>query len=187
MNIIILLFILLLLLILFWFYFHREPRIDVGSIEDNTIVSPAYGKIYKIIEEEDKIHVIIILNVFDIHTQYYPVNGTVINQIYDANGKFELVYKLYKSQMNEKVITTIQPNSDQIKGEIIVQQIAGMFVRRITTTLNRVPEPIVSGQKLGRIKFGSRVDVILPKQNLNLLVKEGEYVNGPTTLIGTYT
>lgn len=175
---------LMVFLFLFWFYFQREPKLSPINLEDRMILCPAYGKIFKINESENEIHLIIILNVFDIHTQYYPMNGKVVDQVYDANGKFKLVYELFKSSENEKVITTIQPKIDN--ENITVQQIAGMFVRRIETTLSEKGEEIKAGQKMGRIKFGSRVDLILPKQNLVLKVEEGQKVNGPETLIGYY-
>jgi phosphatidylserine decarboxylase len=184
-EIFIIFLILLLFFIFFWSYFHREPRLIPQSIENEIILSPAYGTIYEIIEEDEKIHIVIILNLFDIHTQYYPINGKVINQIYDVNGKFELVYELFKSRMNEKIITTIQPNLNI--SLIIVQQIAGMFVRRIETTLINLPEQIKAGEKMGRIKFGSRVDLILPKENLILNISKGDKVYGPNTFIGKYS
>jgi phosphatidylserine decarboxylase len=185
MDGVVLLLIIFLIFYLFWFYFQREPRINKKLTEDKIILSPAYGKIFKIAEKDDQIHIIIILNIFDIHTQYYPINGKVIDQVYDANGNFSLVYELFKSSLNEKVITTIQPKSN-IGGNIIVQQIAGMFVRRIDTTLDRKGQEILSGEKLGRIKFGSRVDLIIPKDKLILNVKENQMVNGPQTIIGYY-
>jgi phosphatidylserine decarboxylase len=186
MDGIVLFLIIFLTLFLFWFYFQREPKINKIKIEDHIILSPAYGKIFKIEEKDDQIHIIIILNIFDIHTQYYPINGKVMDQIYDPNGKFSLVYELFKSSLNEKVITTIQPKSN-MGGNIIVQQIAGMFVRRIDTTLNKIGQEINAGEKLGRIKFGSRVDLILPKPNLILKVKENQIVKGPETIIGYYS
>jgi phosphatidylserine decarboxylase len=174
---------LFLFLILFYFFFQREPRIRLDpDISDNIILAPSYGKIYGIFEENEKIHIIIILNLFDIHTQYYPMNGTVINQIHDKNGKYELVYRIQKSRWNEKVITTI----NTMYGNVTVQQIAGMFVRNISTTLDKIPQDVRIGRKLGNILFGSRVDLILPKNNLELFVTEGQTVQGPHTIIGQY-
>ena len=85
----------LLVLIFFIFFlafFTREPRLEKKKIDSNFVLSPSYGTIFKIInDEKGYIHIIIILNLFDIHTQYYPIHGKVIEQIYDANGNFHLV------------------------------------------------------------------------------------------------
>lgn len=183
---IILLFV--LIIILFYFYFQREPRISISSeISENIILSPAFGKIYGIYEENENIHIIIILHLFDIHIQYYPYEGEVINQIHDMKGKYALVYDLEKSRHNEKMITTIRT----IHGNFIVQQIAGMFVRCIYTTLDGIPERVDRGEKMGSILFGSRVDLILPKKSisgkrLELFVNENQKVYGPNTKIGEY-
>lgn len=178
------LLIFLLFLFLFYFYFHREPKTNIAynEIEEGSILSPAYGKIYGIYEEENKVHIVIILDLFDIHVQYYPMNGTVTNQVHDMIGKYSLVFDLFKSKDNEKIITTINTNH----GEIVVQQIAGILVRNITTTLRDIPEEVKMGDKLGHIKYGSRVDLILPKDNLEIFVSQGQEVLGPNTIIGQY-
>jgi phosphatidylserine decarboxylase len=178
----------ILLLILFYFYFQREPRISIDpDLPKNIILSPAFGTIYGIYEESYKIHIIIILNLFDIHVQYYPSDGQVVKQVHDMTGKYDIVYDIEKSRMNEKMITTIQT----MDGELVIQQIAGMFVRNITTTLNNIPERVIRGQKMGNILFGSRVDLILPKTNtfggvFETFVNNKQKVYGPNTIIGRY-
>src|SRR5271165_1201681 len=98
-----------LVVILLLCYFYRKPVINVTDIKflRNFVMSPAYGTIKKIIIKDDIIHIIIYLSLFDIHRQYYPTNGIVIEQIHDMTGKYELAYELNKSSKNEKVITTI--------------------------------------------------------------------------------
>lgn len=180
--------ILILFLVLFYFYFQREPRISIDpDLSNEIILSPAFGTIHGVYEESDHIHVIIILNLFDVHVQYYPFDGEVIQQIHDMTGRYAIVYDLEKSRLNEKMITTIST----IHGDMIVQQISGMFVRHISTTLNRIPEKVERGQKMGSILFGSRVDLILPKKSisgetLELFVNKNQKVYGPNTRIGRY-
>jgi phosphatidylserine decarboxylase len=182
------LLILFLFLFLFYFYFQREPRFTLDpQLDSKVILSPAYGTIYGIKEEGDQVHILIILNVLDVHVQYYPYDGQVVEQVRDETGKYAIVYELEKSRFNEKVITKLRT----IHGDFVIQQIAGMFVRNIETTLQNTPENIKRGQKLGCIRFGSRVDLILPKKSksgktLELWIKDHQKVSGPLTQIGLY-
>jgi phosphatidylserine decarboxylase len=97
-------------------------------------------------------------------------------------GKFELAYELNKSNENEKCIHVINNKH----GDFVVYQIAGFLVRRISyyDTLNKEYN---SGEKLGLIHFGSRVDLIIPKADVfKLNVKEGDYVSGSESMIGEF-
>jgi phosphatidylserine decarboxylase len=111
------------------------------------------------------------------------MSGIITSQIYDNTGKFNLAYDLNKSKYNEKVITTL--HNSFINDDIEIYQIAGFFVRRIENEKydNKF---IIIGSKLGMIRFGSRVDLVLPSKGLRLDVKENDYVNGPYTKIGEY-
>jgi phosphatidylserine decarboxylase len=173
--------------ILFVLFFNRHPEINIGKINNNEVLSPSYGTIKKIIKSNNRITIIIFLSPLDIHVQYYPIYGKVISQVHDLNGKYELAYKLNKSNENEKVITTIKPTIDI--PNIIVKQIAGFVVRRITTVIENIPKeglPVKPANKLGMIKLGSRVDLELPSNDFILLVKENQKVYGPYTKIGYY-
>jgi phosphatidylserine decarboxylase len=174
-------------IILFVLFFNRHPEINIGKINNNEVLSPSYGTIKKIIKSNNRITIIIFLSPLDIHVQYYPIYGKVISQVHDLNGKYELAYKLNKSNENEKVITTIKPTIDI--PNIIIKQIAGFFVRRITTVIENIPKeglPVKPANKLGMIKLGSRVDLELPSNDFILLVKENQKVYGPYTKIGYY-
>jgi phosphatidylserine decarboxylase len=176
--------IILILIIISYIYFHRKPKINIKETDDNVVLCPAYGTIQKIIETDDKVHVITFLSPVDVHVQYYPVNGIIKEQIHDMSGKYHLAYQLNKSDMNEKVITII----DSPVGEVTVQQIAGYLVRRIETVYEKQKNPnIKKADEMGMIRLGSRVDIILPKENINLLVKEGDKVSGPYTVCAFYT
>ena len=86
-----------------------------------------------------------------------------------------------------KFLTTIKPTIDI--PNIIVKQIAGFVVRRITTVIENIPKeglPVKPANKLGMIKLGSRVDLELPSNDFILLVKENQKVYGPYTKIGYY-
>jgi phosphatidylserine decarboxylase len=173
-----------IIIILLWIFFHRSPTYDIDSINDNIVYSPAFGKIMGINEKDGYIHIAIFLSPLDVHIQYIPINGIVIDQKHDITGKFELAYDLNKSRENEKVITTIKPNINI--PNVYVYQIAGKLVRRIKSYINKYPRNVVSKQKLGIIRLGSRVDIMLPKENFKVIIKEGDRVNGPKTILGIY-
>lgn len=169
----------LIFILLLWFY--RTPT-KHKTYKNNIVSSPAYGRIFKIEKNDKYINIIIILNIFDIHIQYYPINGKVIDHKYDTTGKFYIVNTLNKSKDNEKMITSIKTKY----GIVNVYQIAGLLVRRIIWD-NKKGLNVKSGDKLGMIKFGSRVDLQIPIDKFNLSVKEGDYVNGSNTIIGFYS
>lgn len=168
------------LIILFLIYFYRKPYIT-SKFPNNVITSPAYGTIKKIIVDDNTIHIIIFLSLTDIHYQYYPISGFITSQVHDNTGKYELAYKLNKSSDNEKCITTMTTNI----GDIQIIQIAGKYARRIYTK-NKINEYVKIGDEIGMIAFGSRVDIIIPKQNIKLLVKENDVVNGVDTILCSY-
>jgi phosphatidylserine decarboxylase len=158
----------LITLMIFYRYQSHDKRYD-----DNTIASPANGKITSIEQNNKFINISIYLNFLNNHTQIYPVNGVVIERIYDKNGKFELANDINKSRYNEKKIHIIKMvNNNYVK----VTQIAGFLVRRIVSS-NIVPEKVMAGEYLGMIKFGSRVDIEFVGNASNLNVKIGDNIN----------
>jgi phosphatidylserine decarboxylase len=184
MNILYYIFLSFFLFLSFYIYFHRSPNIICNNIPNNYIYSPAYGKIIAIKEKDNYIHIIIFLSPLDIHIQYMPINGSILNQIYDNTGKFHLAFNINKSNKNEKLLSIIQPILNI--QPIFVQQIAGTFTRRIKSYISSFPKKLNTCDKLGIILLGSRVDLILPKDNLILYVKENDKVYGPNTPIGKY-
>lgn len=174
--------VILLIMIALIIYFYRCPTPIIRENNEDDIYSPAFGKILKIEQTENRIFIAIFLSPFDIHYQFLPVSSIVKDVKYDYTGKFKLAYELNKSNENEKVITTLTNKH----GDIIIYQIAGLLVRRITSFCNQ-NKYMNSGEKMGLIHFGSRVDIIIPKtSNFKLYVDEGDYVEGFNTLIGRY-
>jgi phosphatidylserine decarboxylase len=163
--------------------FYRYPTEIIREGNVDKVYSPAYGKIMSIKRRDDNtFYIAIFLSPLDIHYQFFPVSGKVKDIIYDATGKYELAYELNKSNENEKCIHVINNKH----GDFVVYQIAGFLVRRISyyDTLNK---DYNSGEKLGLIHFGSRVDLIIPKADIfQLYVKEGDYVGGSESLIGEF-
>jgi phosphatidylserine decarboxylase len=174
--------VLVLCFVLFIFYFMREQTPIYHPTNNNVLYSPAHGRIMKIFEYKDQTCISIFLSPLDIHQQYIPINGTVRNVSYDYTGKFELAFDENKSRMNEKCITEL----DTKYGKVVIYQIAGFFVRRIVNRLE-IDKPVITGQNMGVIKFGSRVDVLIPsKSKFHIDVKVGDYVNGTHSKLGHF-
>ena len=165
-------------------YFFRDPIRDVISNNDN-FLSPADGKIVSIESFEDadlgkSIKIAIFLSFFNVHRQWIPLNAKVIDSIYNP-GKFFGAFKDKASEKNEQTSILF---SDINKNEFKIKQIAGFVARRIVNHMN--PNLDVSqGQKLGFIKFGSRVEIIVP-ENFDIKVKKGMKVRGCKTVIGKF-
>ena len=146
-------------------YFHRNPNRKF-NYSKNIIVSPAEGKIQKIFELNDFKIISIFLNIFDVHVQYSPYYGKITNILY-KKGTFHPAYMFKKSSLNER--QTIKINTKY--GNIYVTQIAGLVAKNILKFVNK-NDIISRGERLGMIRFGSRVDIAIPKNNTSILVKE---------------
>jgi phosphatidylserine decarboxylase len=167
------LYIFLLILLLF-FYRHTECEIRV---DDTTLLSPCEGTVLKITRRYGYYYIAIFLSPFNRHTQIYPMNGTVISRRYDNTGEFNVVMYLGKSANNEKKTHYMLTNNGVVMS---FTQIAG-FLPRVISSDNRVGHRVSAGEYLGIIKFGSRVDVLIPDTDihgneLKLSVLEGDEV-----------
>ncbi len=173
---------LIFLLLTFIAWFYRYPNKTIMSC-DNRVYSPAFGRIMDISPlESNRLHIAIFLSPLDIHYKFFPVCGIITKIIKDSTGKFELANNLNKSRDNEKVITSISTKC----GIIDVYQIAGKLVRRIKNK-NLVGSYVRTGEDLGMIQFGSRVDIIIPNSDKFVIkVKKGDYVKGTLTILGEY-
>ncbi len=163
--------------ILLLLYFFRNP--DTLIIDQNEkIYAPCYGQIQKIEHTDSHYHVVVFLNIFDVHVQYIPINGTIVNQKH-TDGTFNPAYLLKKSKYNEKMEHTIRSKL----GDIVITQYAGMIARRIIS-FKKTGDIVKTGEPLGLIKFGSRVDIFIPKDKVELTCYVGQYLVGGKTIIG---
>ena len=151
------------------FYFFRDPERSI-PLED-FIVSPADGVIDKIEINKPPINfdnnenftkISIFLSIFDVHVNRMPVNGNIKNILY-VPGKFLNASLNKSSEQNERNIIHIVNNSQNF----FVVQIAGLIARRIVCELTN-NQDLKKGDRIGIIKFGSRVDLYIP-QNDKLL------------------
>ena len=174
----------LLIISLYIFYFFRDPIRSVPT--ENVVVSPADGTITYIGQSNaptetnisDKfLKISIFLNIFNVHVNRVPTYGKVKNIFY-ISGKFINATLNKSSEENERNIIVIEKNNFDL---IIVTQIAGLIARRIVCDLKN-NEDLLQGDRLGIIKFGSRVDLYLPL-NYKPLVVVGQTVIGGETII----
>ena len=165
-------------------YFFRDPIRDIIYNNEN-FLSPADGKVVSIkpFEDEDlgkSMKIAIFLSFFNVHRQWIPLNAKVIDSNYNP-GRFFGAFKDKASEKNEQTSILF---SDINKNEFKIKQIAGFVARRIVNHMNPNLD-VWQGQKLGFIKFGSRVEIIVP-ENFEIRVKKGMKVKGCKTVIGKF-
>ena len=168
------------------YYFFRDPeRIIID--DQNYLVSPADGRISSISEVKGPIElgldskqftkVSIFMNVFDCHVNRSPSNGE-IEEIFYKPGKFLNASLDKASEENERNYFKIK---DETTNEnIVIVQIAGLIARRIVTQVQKT-QKVKQGERLGMIRFGSRVDIYFSKRNT--MVKVGQNVIAGESLI----
>jgi phosphatidylserine decarboxylase len=164
----------------FFLWFFRDPERRIPDAP-GVIVSPADGKVTAIADyEEDGVRrhrISIFLNVFNVHVNRSPIAG-VITAVSYQKGKFGNAISAGSSDANEQNIVTVTGEGQTIT----FKQIAGLLARRIVFT-PRVGDRLARGQRVGLIKFGSRVDVILDAA-VDVSVKLGDHVAGGSSVLG---
>lgn len=170
------------LLFSFVLNFFRSPFRRYPFDSEGLVIAPADGRIVAIEEvmENEVLHkkclqVSIFMSVFNVHANWFPVNGTV-KYVTHHNGRFMAAYLPKSSTENERstVIITTRNGID-----VLTRQIAGAMARRIVTYA-KVGEKCHVDEHMGFIKFGSRVDVFLPLDS-EVLVEMGQAVTGNQT------
>jgi phosphatidylserine decarboxylase len=170
------------LIFLFILQFFRDPpRVTVGG--DSSVTAPADGRVIVIDESEDpytnqaSLKISIFMNVFNVHSNRMPVSGTVDRKQYYP-GKFFNAALDKASDSNERnalLLTTKQGH------RVTCVQIAGLIARRILCYVDEGSQ-VRKGERFGFIRFGSRVDLYLPKTT-KVLVSLGDKVVGGETLV----
>ena len=168
------------ILLAFVCFFFRNPKrvIPNGS---NLIVSPADGKVVKIQVTENGDRVLsIFLSIFNVHMNRSPISG-VLERLEYKRGKFKAAYDEAASHLNEQNILTIKGQDTSI----VVKQIAGLIARRVVCW-KKPGESLKKGELLGLIRFGSRVDVVVPER-VQIAVQVGDRVHGGSSVLGEYS
>ena len=175
-----------IVLLLFWFFivaFFREPR-RVKIHDSSLVFSPCDGRVVVtevVVEDEylkkEMLQISIFMSITNVHMNWVPVGGIVEYFKYHP-GRFLVAWHPKSSTENERTTTVVKTPTGE---KILFRQIAGLIARRIVSYM-KVGQPVDQNSVCGFIKFGSRVDVLIPKDS-ELLVEIGDPVIGSQTPI----
>ncbi len=167
-------------------YFFRNPE-RVTPTREGLVISPADGIVQLITKvtppkemglgSEKRIRISIFMDVFNVHVNRIPIDG-VIRTIYYHKGKFLNASLEKSSEHNERQLFVVETNKKQKIGFV---QIAGLIARRIRCDIKE-GQSVKAGERFGLIRFGSRVDVFLPKGAEPLVIEGQKTVAGETVL-----
>ncbi len=167
------------LLALFIFSFFRDPERVIPS-EPGAVVSPGDGRVVVVTDEENAgrpgKRVSIFLAVWNVHVNRSPAAGTITKLEYRP-GKFLAAMRERASVENEQNVFTLSTDA----GEIVLKQIAGLIARRVVSW-KKTGDKVARGERIGLVRFGSRVDLWVPK-GAEILVKVGENVKGGSSVL----
>ncbi len=177
--------ILMFLLFVFSLFFFRNPN-RVIVLNENQILSPADGTVIKIalVEEseffKEKVMLVsVFMSVFNAHINRIPISGKVTYLKY-KKGKFLAAFADAASEINEQSIIGIESGDKKV----LYKQIAGLIARRVIYRL-KVRQDVNQGDLFGMIKFGSRLDILMPA-SAKVKVKLKEKVKGGLSIIGEF-
>ena len=167
------------LLAIFFLWFFRDPERAIPQ-EAGAVVSPGDGRVTDIstvtVGNEKQMRVSIFLSVFDVHVNRSPIAG-VVRDVRYQRGQFMNAMNAGSAEKNEQNIVTLEDNHQKI----VFKQIAGLLARRIVF-YPKVGDRLERGQRVGLIKFGSRVDLLLDA-SARLRVKVGDRVKGGASVL----
>ncbi len=167
------------LLAFFFLWFFRDPDRTIPQ-DPGAVVSPGDGKVTDVstitVGNQKQTRLSIFLNVFNVHVNRSPITG-VIREIRYQRGKFLNAMSEVCADQNEQNIVTLEGDGQTV----VFKQIAGLLARRIVF-YPKVGDRLERGQRVGLIKFGSRVDVLFDA-SANVTVKVGDHVKGGATVL----
>jgi phosphatidylserine decarboxylase len=166
--------------------FFRDPERNVPSGE-NIVVSPADGRIVAVKElfegeylRADAVQVSIFMSPLNVHVNRFPISGTV-GLFRHIEGKYLVAFHEKSSEENERTVIGVEREGRRI----LFKQIAGAVARRIVAPVS-LGQRAVCGERFGMIKFGSRVDVVVPRGSV-IKVSLNERVVAGETIIASFT
>jgi len=174
--------VLLLALALFVFSFFRDPQRAVTA-DAGAVVSPADGRIVVVTDEENHgkpgKRISIFLAIWNVHVNRAPASGSITRLDYRA-GKFFAAMRQRASLENEQNVIHLRTDV----GEMVFKQIAGWIARRVVCW-KKAGDTVARGERIGLIRFGSRVDVWLPRE-AEIQVTPGENVKGGSSVLAVW-
>ena len=172
----------LIFLGLFVLYFFRDPERQIPS-EPGAVVSPADGHVVAIVDEAlDGVsgrRVSIFLSIWDVHVQRAPVAGRIASVVYRP-GKFHAAWFSHASTENEQNVIDIHTP----QGRVVFKQIAGLVARRVLCWKHE-GDAVALGERVGMIRFGSRVDIWLPAE-AQIVAGQGQMVYGGKSILAKW-
>jgi phosphatidylserine decarboxylase len=157
-----------------WFFRDPERPIPAGPVA----VSPADGKVVAVVSEGDhRTRISIFLNIFDVHVNRSPIGGVITNVTYQR-GKFLVASLEEASAQNEQNIVTVRAQDGTT---VVFKQITGLIARRIVFD-KKEGDMVQAGERVGMIKFGSRVDVIFGPE-WRIEVAPGSHVSAGSSIL----
>ncbi len=163
----------------FFVFFFRDPERNVPT-DPNVVVAPADGTVLSVVSTPDGgSQIDIFLSVFNVHVNRAPVGGRVKSKEYHP-GKFLVASQPDAGGLNERQDVTIESNM----GVVRYAQISGILARRIVCTVHE-GDSLTTGQRVGMIRFGSRMQVMMPK-GVTPTAQVGDKVKAGETIVARY-
>ena len=166
----------------FILFFFRDPE-RTPPPDPDLIVSPADGRVMEVVEEargeNPGRRISVFLSIFDVHVNRAPVAGRIAAMEY-RKGQFYAAMRGRASEENEQNVIHVSTE----RGEVVFKQIAGWVARRILFW-KAVGDPVTRGERVGMIRFGSRVDIWLPDR-VEILVRPGQHVAGGSSILARW-
>jgi phosphatidylserine decarboxylase len=161
--------------------FFRDPERTPPSVA-GAVLAPADGRVMRVAEVDDPwvgraVRVSIFLSPLDVHVNRSPVAG-LVEGVQHAVGRFLAAYRDEASELNERCTISLQAEAARVG----VRQIAGVLARRIVCRV-RQGDKLEAGERYGLIRFGSRTDLVVPRET-EIQVKVGDRVRGGETIMG---
>jgi len=168
----------------------RRPDGSIEAFDADTVVSPADGKVMYAGPGQDGVapegewqQVSIFLSAFDVHINRTPYGGRLREVTYRP-GKWFAAYKHESAHLNERTDLVIEREVDGTTRVVHFRQIVGLMARRVVTRVTE-GDQLTTGQRIGLMKFGSRMDVFVPPEVM-LLVEAGQRVVAGETVIARW-
>ena len=172
---------LFLMMAAFMAFFFRDPARECPN-DDRIVVSPADGRVVAASPVDDRIagsptQISIFLSPLDVHINRSPIAGEILEVVYKP-GAFHIASRDIASVENEQNVVTVRG----AKLTVVFRQIAGVIARRIVLWKKK-GDRVAMGERVGMMKFSSRMDVILPPE-VEVLARKGDRVIGGVTVLG---